>query len=451
MSGENLSPELQRITQACHHDPFEVLGKHILADHVEVRVHIPYASEVTIAEGEWQMQRIEDTDIFEWHGDPDSVPDRYRIIWRDSHHREHIAHDPYSFPPQLLDFDLHLFNEGRHWHAYRFLGAHPHEVNDIAGVLFAVWAPNAERVSVVGDFNQWDGRFHPMRVRGGSGVWELFIPDLAPGALYKFELRNRRTGQLYLKSDPYGQLFERRPSTASIVVDQSGYEWEDQAWLDKRREADWQHSPMSIYEVHLGSWQRGPEGEFLSYRELAERLVAHVKEMGFSYIELLPITEHPYDPSWGYQSTGYYAPTSRYGLPDDFRFFVDYCHKHDVGVILDWVPAHFPKDAHGLGRFDGTAVYEHEDPRMGEHLDWSTLIYNYSRPEVKNYLLSSAMYWLRSFTLTACESIRLPPCCTLIIRVPSGSRINTAVVRIWRPSISFISSIASCILLIPVC
>ncbi len=397
MSGENLSPELQRITQARHHDPFEVLGKHILADHVEVRVHIPYASEVTIAEGEWQMQRIEDTDIFEWHGDLDSVPDCYRIIWRDSHRREHIAHDPYSFPPQLLDFDLHLFNEGKHWHAYRFLGAHSHAVNDIAGVLFAVWAPNAERVSVVGDFNQWDGRFHPMRVRGGSGVWELFIPDLAPGALYKFEIRNNHTGQLYLKSDPYGQLFERRPSTASIVVDQSGYEWEDLAWLDKRREADWQHSPMSIYEVHLGSWQRGPEGEFLSYRELAEHLVAHVKEMGFSYIELLPITEHPYDPSWGYQSTGYYAPTSRYGLPDDFRFFVDYCHKHDVGVILDWVPAHFPKDAHGLGRFDGTALYEHDDPRMGEHLDWSTLIYNYSRPEVKNYLLSSAMYWLEEF------------------------------------------------------
>ncbi len=397
MSSDNLSPELERISQARHHDPFEVLGKHQLNGRTEVRVHIPQASEVTIADGELPMRRIGNTDIFEWQGDSSTVPDRYRLIWRDSSHLEHIAHDPYSFLPQLSEYDLHLFNEGKHWHAYRFLGAHTHEVNGVAGVLFAVWAPNAERVSVVGDFNHWDGRFHPMRVRGGSGVWELFIPDLPPGILYKFEIRNRDTGHLSLKSDPYGQWFEYRPGTASKVTEQSVYQWKDQAWLDRRKEVDWQHLPMSIYEVHLGSWLRGPEGEFLGYRELAERLVAHTKEMGFSYIELLPITEHPYDPSWGYQSTGYYAPTSRYGLPDDFRYFVDYCHKHEIGVILDWVPAHFPKDAHGLAQFDGTALYEHEDPRKGEHLDWSTLIYNFNRAEVKNYLLSSAIYWLDEF------------------------------------------------------
>ncbi len=397
MNSRELSPDLQRIIEARHHDPFQVLGRHPSAGLAAVRVHIPQASEVTIAEGPWPMQRIGDTDLFEWQGDPDSVPNRYRIIWRDDQHREHIAHDPYSFPPQLSDYDLHLFGEGNHWHAYRILGAHPHEVGGVAGVLFGVWAPNAERVSVVGDFNNWDGRRHPMRVRGGSGVWELFIPDLGPGALYKFEIRNRASGEVLLKADPYGQRFELRPGTASIIAEQSGYEWQDQGWLRKRAAADWQHEPMSIYEVHLGSWQRGPEGEFLDYRELARRLVAHVNNMGFSHIELLPITEHPYDPSWGYQTTGYYAPSSRYGQPEDFRYFVDLCHQHGIGVIIDWVPAHFPKDGHGLARFDGSALYEHEDPRRGEHLDWSTLIYNYGRNEVRNFLLSSALYWVEEF------------------------------------------------------
>ena len=272
-------------------------------------------------------------------------------------------------------------------------------VDGIPGVLFAVWAPNAERVSVVGDFNHWDGRCHPMRVRGGSGVWELFVPDLEPGALYKYEIRNRHSGAVVLKIDPYGQAFEQRPHTASIVTPEATYRWQDQDWLQRRRDHDWQHAPMSIYEVHLGSWQRGPEGEFLNYRELAERLVPYVAELGFTHIELLPVTEHPYDPSWGYQTTGYYAPTSRFGDPDDFRYFVDYCHQHGIGVFLDWVPAHFPKDAHGLARFDGTPLYEHEDPRRGEHLDWSTLIFNYGRNEVKNFLLSSAMYWLEEFHL----------------------------------------------------
>ncbi len=397
MAHADIEPELQRIIHARHHDPFAVLGRHVVGDRLHLRAYVPLATEVTVADGELPMHRVADSDLFEWQGAADAVPDHYRLIWRDIEHREHLAHDPYTFAPQLSDFDLHLFSEGRHWHAYRFMGAHLHEADGIAGVLFAVWAPNAERVSVVGDFNAWDGRRHPMRVRGGTGVWELFVPDLAPGALYKFEIRNRDTGAVLLKSDPYGRRSELRPGTASVVADSDDYRWNDGQWLDARQSRDWQHAPMSIYEVHLGSWQRGPEGEFLNYRELARRLVDYVKDMGFSHIELLPVTEHPYDPSWGYQTLGYYTPTSRYGSPEDFRYFIDYCHQNGIGVILDWVPAHFPKDAHGLARFDGSAVYEHADPRRGEHLDWGSLIFNYGRSEVKNFLLSSALYWIEEF------------------------------------------------------
>ncbi len=260
-------------------------------------------------------------------------------------------------------------------------------------MLFAVWAPNASRVSVVGDFNRWDGRVHPMRKRGG-GVWELFIPNLGAGELYKYEIRNDRWDAVFSKADPYGRRYELRPKTSSIIEAPSQYVWGDAKWLKERAKWDWQHQPMSIYEAHLGSWQRGPEGEMLSYKELAHRLVEYVQDLGFSHIELLPVTEHPYDKSWGYQATGYYAPTSRFGTPDEFRYFVDYCHQQGIGVIIDWVPAHFPKDAHGLARFDGTPLYEHEDPRMGEHRDWATLIYNFGRYEVKNFLLSSALFWL---------------------------------------------------------
>jgi 1,4-alpha-glucan branching enzyme len=391
--------ELERISQARHHDPFSVLGKHREQDLDVIRVFIPQAGEVTIAEGNVRMERIPDTDLFEWRGAPGTVPDRYHLIWLDSAQHEHVAHDPYSFPHQIQDFDLHLFSEGRHRHAYRILGAHVHAIDEVTGILFAVWAPNAERVSVVGDFNQWDGRRHPMRVRGGSGVWELFIPDLEAGNLYKFEIRNRDSGEILLKSDPYAQAYEVRPRTASIITSPTHYAWDDKAWMDRRRSLDWQHAPMSVYEVHMGSWQRGPEGEFLSYRQLAERLVNYVSEMGFTHIELLPVTEHPYDPSWGYQATGYFAPTSRYGTADDFRYFVDFCHRKGIGILLDWVPAHFPKDAHGLARFDGTPLYEHADPRLGEHLDWSTLVYNFGRNEVKNFLLSSAVFWLEEMHL----------------------------------------------------
>jgi 1,4-alpha-glucan branching enzyme len=394
MTDTRLAAELTRISEARHHDPFSVLGRHPDGDQVVVRAFNPYATEMFIAEGGMPLERMPGSDFFQWRGEAARLPDRYRLIWRDEAHYEHFAHDPYTYAPQLPDFDLHLFAEGRHRHAYRFFGAHAQQIDGVAGTRFAVWAPNAERVSVVGDFNRWDGRCHPMRVRGGTGVWELFMPDLEPGHLYKYEIRNRRTGQVLLKSDPYGQQFELRPRTASMIPVRSGHQWGDHDWMERRRQADWQHAPMSVYELHLGSWQRGIEGEFLGYAELAHRLVAYVKEMGFTHIELLPITEHPYDLSWGYQATGYFAPTRRFGEPDDFRYFVDYCHRHDIGVLLDWVPAHFPKDAHGLARFDGTPLYEHEDPRLGEHMDWATLIFNFGRNEVKSFLVSSAVFWL---------------------------------------------------------
>ncbi|OQX10629.1 MAG: 1,4-alpha-glucan branching enzyme [Desulfobulbaceae bacterium A2] len=391
-----LQAELKRIGEVRHHDPFAVLGRHPDpdGDGMVLRAFIPNAVEVRIAEGGMTLTRLPDSDHFEWRGDGRDLPAHHSLIWRDQQNREHIARDPYTFPPQLGDLDLHLFGEGRHRHAFRFLGAREHEVDGVAGVLFAVWAPNAERVSVVGDFNCWDGRRHPMRVRGGSGIWELFIPDLDQGHIYKYEIRSRPGGEILLKADPYGQRHELRPRTGSIIPARSTFVWGDGDWMERRRQYDWQHQPMSVYEVHLGSWQRGQEGEFLGYREVAHRLVNYVLDMGFTHIELLPITEHPYDLSWGYQATGYFAPTSRFGEPDDFRYFIDHCHRNGIGVLLDWVPAHFPKDAHGLARFDGTPLYEHADPRLGEHMDWATLIFNFGRNEVKSFLLSSAIYWL---------------------------------------------------------
>jgi 1,4-alpha-glucan branching enzyme len=393
-STTSLNDDLLRIQQARHHDPFSMLGRHTDGEETVIRVFNPQANEVSLADNGIALQRIPESDIFEWRGRDKSLPQHYRLIWRDRTNREHINHDPYNYEMQLSDFDLHLFNEGRHRHAYRFLGANDREVEGVSGILFAVWAPNAERVSVVGDFNDWDGRRHPMRVHDG-GVWELFIPDLESGHVYKFEIRNRHSGEIQLKADPYGQQHELRPNTASIISKGDTYPWKDQTWMTQRPDLEWQNSPMTIYELHLNSWRRDMEGEFLNYREIAHQLVDYVLEMGFTHIELLPITEHPFDLSWGYQATGYFAPTSRFGNPDDFRYFVDYCHRNGIGVLLDWVPAHFPKDAHGLARFDGTALYEHEDPRLGEHLDWSTLIYNFGRTEVKSFLLSSAIFWLQ--------------------------------------------------------
>lgn len=299
--------------------------------------------------------------------------------------------------PLISNFDLHLFSEGRHLEAYRFLGANQHELDGVKGILFAVWAPNAEAVSVVGDFNEWNSNTHPMEPYGDSGVWAQFVPNVSPGALYKFAIRTKTHDGKHWKSDPYAKKCQLRPETASEVCAKPTHEWRDDAWLERRTHAHWGHQPFSVYEVHLGSWQRSENGGFLNYRELAHRLIEHVTRLGFTHIELMPISEHPFDGSWGYQTTGYFAPTARFGEPDDLRYFVDYCHQHDIGVILDWVPAHFPKDGHGLAQYDGTALYEHVDPRRAEHKDWGTLIYNYGRHEVKNFLIANALYWLKEF------------------------------------------------------
>jgi len=395
------SPEqadLQRILQARHHDPFSVLGCHIQADTATVCVFKPRVKQLSIGDQRLPMQRMENSDIFIWQGKAKDIPQHYQLHGI-ADGQEFSDYDPYCFAPQLADFDIHLFSEGKHWHIQKLLGAHLQQVEGIDGVLFATWAPNAERVSVIGEFNHWDGRAHPMRVRGGSGVWELFIPGLKADTLYKYEIRNRESGEILSKTDPYAQQYELRPNTASIITADSDYTWQDSDWMTQRQQQDWLHTPTSIYEVHLGSWQKDADGSFLNYRELAHRLVAYVVELGFTHIELMPITEHPLDASWGYQTTGYFAPTSRFGTADDFRYFIDYCHLHNIGVLLDWVPAHFPKDAFALARFDGSPLYEHEDPRRGEHRDWGTLIYNFGRNEVKNFLLASALFWLEEFHL----------------------------------------------------
>ena len=396
LSQKTLSVDLQRIIEARHHDPFAVLGPHENNKQVTVSVFMPHTQSLCFADTHQVLNRVANTDIFQWHGDKTQLTQHYQLVREDHQGKTHTFYDPYTFGPQLAEFDLHLFQQGQHLHIYNVLGAHYVTVEGITGVRFATWAPNAERVSVVGDFNQWDGRYHPMRSRGSSGVWELFIPGLELNTLYKFEIRHRDSGAIMQKFDPYAQASELRPRTGACVTE-SHYQWHDHDWLTQREEQHWLHHPISIYEVHLGSWRRHDDGQFINYRELAHQLVDYVKALGFTHIELLPITEHPLDASWGYQTTGYFCPTQRFGSPDDFRYFVDFCHQHNIGVFLDWVPAHYPKDEHGLAYFDGSALYEHADPRRGEHPDWGTLIFNYGRNEVRNFLISSAIYWLKEF------------------------------------------------------
>jgi len=391
-----LSEDLVKIIEARHHDPFCVLGAHQDGDQTTVTVFLTDTQHAWL-DDDLKLTRIEGTDLFQWTGMSHQLSPHYTVHRVAGNGGTYSKHDPYNFVAQISEFDLHLFSEGKHWHAYRILGAHQHQVDGISGILFATWAPSAQRVSVIGEFNQWDGRCHPMRVRGGSGVWELFVPGLTTGELYKFEIKNQHDGSLHSKMDPYAQQAELRPGTASIIASTSQHKWQDKDWMAKREKSDWLHQAQSVYEVHMGSWKRHESGDFLTYRELADQLVPYVKELGFTHIELLPITEHPLDISWGYQTTGYFAPTSRFGSPDDLRYFIDQCHQNNIGIILDWVPGHFPKDAHGLARFDGSALYEHADPRQGEHQDWGTYIFNYGRKEVTNFLLSSAFYWLEEF------------------------------------------------------
>ncbi len=324
-------------------------------------------------------------------------PIRYQLRVVDRYGRVNTVDDPYRFPPFLTDYDLYLLNEGTHWQSYNKLGAHLRTVDGVEGVNFAVWAPNATSVSVIGDFNDWDPHRHPMRKHIPAGFWEIFIPHVKEGAMYKYRVR---CGDHWEdKSDPYGFYAEVPPRTASIVYNLDKYQWHDHEWMERRKRTNWFEQPISIYEVHLGSWRRRESDptQWLNYRELAHQLIDYVKHMGYTHIEVLPLGEHPLSASWGYQTVGYYAVTSRYGRPEDFMYFVDLCHQHGIGVILDWVPAHFPKDGHGLRRFDGTALYEHEDPRQGEHKDWGTLIFNYGRYEVRNFLISNALFWFDKY------------------------------------------------------
>ena len=401
------SPDaIHRIISTEHHDPFSVLGAHIVdlnGNHaVAVRTFLPEAKSVTVintvTSAEYEMIKIRDEGFYEvvLPDYTEVFPYKLKIVMQDI--AGEIMYDPYSFLPTLSEFDLYLFNSGDHHRIYDKLGSHADVVNGISGVQFAVWAPNARSVSVVGGFNKWDQRRHAMRVLGSSGVWEIFIPGLNEGELYKFRIKTK-TGKILDKADPYATEMEQRPKTASKINFLQSYEWKDREWMKHRAESDHLGEPISIYEVHLGSWARVTEenNRWLTYREFAEKLIPYVQERGFTHIELLPIMEHPFDASWGYQVTGYFAPTSRFGTPQDFMFFVDECHRNNLGVILDWVPAHFPKDQFALAQFDGTHLYEHADPRKGEHQDWGTYIFNYGRKEVRNFLISNALFWLEKY------------------------------------------------------
>ena len=398
--------DLALITQGRHGDPFSVLGMRLIGveaqQSIEVTAFLPEAAKAWVVEEETgvrhPMAKIDPLGFFLARYFRSRIfPYRFRVETPEGETLE--FKDPYSFGQVLTDYDLYLIGEGSHYQKYEKLGAHTTERNGVRGVHFAVWAPNATYVSLIGDFNRWDNRRHPMRFLNSSGIWEIFIPGLGEGEIYKFFVRSKYKNFETVKADPYGFRFEQRPKSASIVCDIRKHPWKDEDWMEKRPQTNWFESPIAIYEVHLGSWARKPEEDnrMLTYRELARMLVPYAKEMGYTHLELLPVNEHPLDASWGYQAIGYFAPTSRHGSPDDFMYFVDQCHQSGIGVILDWVPAHFPKDGHGLGFFDGTCLYEHQDRRRGEHRDWGTLIFNYGRNEVRNFLISNALFWFEKY------------------------------------------------------
>lgn len=401
-----MQEHIRKIAHGSHADPFSLLGMHVVSEdgkkHVEVRAFLPEAKAAWIInEQTMSLYPMQNTYRFDFFTarilSQDYFP--YRIKIKKYDKTEEEFRDPYCFLPVLTDFDLHLIGEGTHYRKYEKLGAHVMEINGVSGVHFAVWAPNASNVSVVGDFNNWDRRRHPMRLLLQAGIWEIFIPGIGEGEVYKFYIKSRHNNFEAEKSDPYAFFFEHRPKSASVVHDINTYTWNDAEWIGERQKRNWHDSPMAIYEVHLGSWMRVPDdnNRFLTYSELAETLIPYVKEMGYTHIELLPVCEHPLDASWGYQTIGYFAPTSRHGRPEEFMSFVNHCHRNNIGVILDWAPAHFPKDGHGLGFFDGTCLYEHEDPKRGEHRDWGTLIFNYGRNEVRNFLISNALFWIEKY------------------------------------------------------
>jgi 1,4-alpha-glucan branching enzyme len=342
------------------------------------------------------LTRLDDVGVFEGVSKAVSRVYAYDLLITDAQGKQLITRDPYSFLPTLGQMDLYLFGQGNERRIYDKLGAQVRAIDGVKGTSFAVWAPHAQRVSVVGDFNQWDGRCHPMRLLGASGVWELFIPQVGEGTLYKYEIKNVH-GAIALKTDPYGAFFEPAPKNASIVWENRKFRWTDEAWFKRRGEQNFMRAPISVYEVHLGSWRKKSVAESFSYREIAEPLIRYVKQLGFTHVEFLPVSEHAYYPSWGYQVTGFYSPTSRYGTPDDFQYLVNALHEAGIGVFVDWVPAHFPRDDWALAQFDGTALYEHEDPRKGAHQDWGTLIFNYGRHEVRNFLAANALFWCERY------------------------------------------------------
>lgn len=403
MTATSIETELERLLQADQHDPFQVLGFHFVEQPpgaAIIRAFQPHAESMRLLafDKSLEMEKTRSEGLFEITIPDCTEPFAYRLAAGYHNGDVHEFVDPYRFLPQLGEIDRYLFNSGTHYELYNRMGSHLATVDGISGVLFRVWAPSARRVSVIGNFNVWDGRIHQMRVLDASGIWELFIPGLAENEIYKFEIRTQ-DGRLLEKSDPFQFFGELRPRTASIVYDLNAYQWQDRQWMQARSGTSPYERPFSTYEVHLGSWQRDPADpdRFLTYKEVADRLIPYVKEMGFTHIELMPVMEHPLDESWGYQVTGYYSATSRYGRPDEFMYLVDQCHCNGIGVILDWVPAHFPSDSHSIARFDGTALYEHEDPRQGAHPEWGTLIFNYGRKETSNFLIANALFWFDKF------------------------------------------------------
>jgi 1,4-alpha-glucan branching enzyme len=396
--------ELNSLVQVQHRSPHQLLGLHPLGNHTGLvaRAFWPGAQTVELVpvheknQPRLTLKRIHPSGLFEGTTRQAHRVYAYDLVVRDSEGRLHQTRDPYSFLPTLGEGDLYLFNQGNERCIYDKLGAQLRVIDGVPGTSFSVWAPNAQRISVVGDFNGWDGRRHPLRLLGVSGVWEIFIPGVGEGALYKYEVR-AADGALVLKTDPYGFFFEPAPRSASIVWNNRKSLWTDDAWLKQRAASHPFRAPMSLYEVHLGSWRKKTVAESLSYREIAGPLIDHVRRLGFTHVELLPVSEHAFYPSWGYQVTGFYAPTNRYGTPDDFQYLVNALHEAGVGVVIDWVPAHFPRDDWALARFDGTCLYEHEDPRQGAHQDWGTLIFNFGRHEVSNFLTANALFWIDRF------------------------------------------------------